>query len=60
VDGIVESPCIRVCALDDDDVCLGCFRDLAEICAWGTAGNDERRRILQAAAARRAAAQQRA
>jgi predicted Fe-S protein YdhL (DUF1289 family) len=39
----VASPCIRLCTLDDQDVCLGCFRSMAEICAWSRASNDERR-----------------
>jgi predicted Fe-S protein YdhL (DUF1289 family) len=44
----VESPCIRLCTLDDDDICVGCFRSMAEICAWGSAADDERRQILAA------------
>ncbi|HKJ52033.1 MAG TPA: DUF1289 domain-containing protein [Gammaproteobacteria bacterium] len=50
----VGSPCIRHCTLDDDDICLGCFRSIEDICAWGGADDDERRRILERAAARRA------
>lgn len=49
----VESPCVRKCTLDGDDVCVGCFRSIDEICAWGGAGNERRREILQSAAARR-------
>ena len=49
----VASPCIRHCTLDDEDICLGCFRSIDEICAWGGADDDERRRILDCAAARR-------
>jgi predicted Fe-S protein YdhL (DUF1289 family) len=56
----VESPCIRLCTLDDDDVCLGCFRSLAEICAWGTASNDQRRQVLIACELRQTASRQRA
>jgi len=48
----VASPCVRTCCLDDDDVCIGCGRALAEIVAWGTAGDDERRAILERARAR--------
>jgi predicted Fe-S protein YdhL (DUF1289 family) len=51
----VESPCVRLCTLDDNDICLGCYRSIDEICAWGGAGNDERRQILQAANKRRSA-----
>ena len=49
----VESPCIDLCTLDDDDICVGCFRSIAEICAWGDAVEEQRRLILQAAAGRR-------
>jgi len=49
----VESPCVRKCTLDNDDICIGCFRSIDEICAWGGAGNEQRREILQKAAARR-------
>ncbi len=49
----VESPCVRKCTLDVDDICVGCFRSIDEICAWGGAGNDQRHEILQSAATRR-------
>lgn len=49
----IESPCINVCTLGEDDVCLGCYRDIGEICAWGSADNAERRQIVAAANRRR-------
>ena len=49
----VASPCVRKCTLDRDDVCVGCFRSIDEICAWGGADDERRRAILQNAAARR-------
>jgi hypothetical protein len=45
----VDSPCRRQCCLDDQDVCLGCGRTLAEILEWGKADNGRRRQICQAA-----------
>ncbi|MGZ8185918.1 MAG: DUF1289 domain-containing protein [Methylobacter sp.] len=27
----IASPCIRNCCLNNDDICLGCFRSLHEI-----------------------------
>ncbi|WP_252273637.1 DUF1289 domain-containing protein [Pseudomonas subflava] len=45
----VESPCRRQCCLDDEDVCLGCGRTLAEILEWGRADGERRRVICQAA-----------
>jgi predicted Fe-S protein YdhL (DUF1289 family) len=58
--GPVESPCIRLCTLDDQDVCLGCFRSMAEICAWSTTSNNQRQQVLIAGELRRAASRQRA
>jgi hypothetical protein len=49
----VASPCVRKCTLDQDDICVGCFRSIDEICAWGGAGEEQRRDILQQAASRR-------
>ena len=28
------SPCISRCSLDQEDVCIGCFRHVSEIRAW--------------------------
>jgi len=49
----VKSPCIRNCCLDTHDICLGCYRSLTEICAWGEAGATERQEILRNAAQRK-------
>jgi predicted Fe-S protein YdhL (DUF1289 family) len=43
----VASPCVRNCCLDDDDVCLGCFRTLKEICGWSASSDEERLEILE-------------
>jgi predicted Fe-S protein YdhL (DUF1289 family) len=42
----VASPCVQVCALDDDDICIGCQRTAAEITRWGRMDNTERRQVL--------------
>lgn len=44
---IVISPCVGVCALDDDDVCIGCFRSGHEISRWGYLDNQGKRDILR-------------
>ena len=49
---IVASPCVRNCCLDHDDLCLGCFRTLDEILAWGASATPEREAILASATAR--------
>ncbi|AIS19667.1 DUF1289 domain-containing protein [Pseudomonas rhizosphaerae] len=43
----VKSPCISVCALDDQDVCTGCQRTAVEITQWGRMSDDERRAVLR-------------
>lgn len=53
--GPPDSPCIRMCCLDDSDTCLGCGRLLAEILRWHRADDDDKRAILALAAARREA-----
>ena len=42
----VASPCVNICALDDDDVCSGCQRTVAEITRWSRMTNVERREVL--------------
>jgi predicted Fe-S protein YdhL (DUF1289 family) len=40
------SPCIRVCCLDDHDICLGCFRSLTEIKRWTQVDEATRQNFL--------------
>lgn len=42
----VESPCIRNCCLDDNDICLGCFRHLDEITTWQQLDNSGKTAVL--------------
>lgn len=39
----LPNPCVRNCCLDDNDVCLGCGRDLETIKRWRTLSEGERR-----------------
>ncbi len=55
IDTVVDSPCIRNCCLDDDLICLGCFRSLEEIQEWTVATAHRRRIILRNAEHRKAA-----
>lgn len=48
----VPSPCICVCALDDNDVCIGCSRTGQEIIQWGKMNSDERKDVLKKVAQR--------
>jgi predicted Fe-S protein YdhL (DUF1289 family) len=42
----IPSPCVRRCCLDENDVCLGCHRSMAEIMRWNEADDAERHEIL--------------
>jgi len=48
----VPSPCINVCVLDGDKVCVGCGRHIDEIVAWGSAAPAEKLQIVIAARGR--------
>ena len=52
VEDPLASPCVRNCCLDEENVCMGCGRSLAEIVRWGNASDDEKRAILAASRAR--------
>jgi predicted Fe-S protein YdhL (DUF1289 family) len=41
------SPCIDVCRLDDQGLCVGCRRSLDEIAEWSRASEARRREILR-------------
>ncbi len=49
---LIASPCISICALDAEDICVGCYRSGQEITRWSVADNTERRAILASAAER--------
>jgi uncharacterized protein len=43
----VDSPCTKVCVMDEDDrYCLGCKRTLGEIARWGEMSDAERAEIM--------------
>jgi len=43
---LIKSPCIRNCCLNEQDICLGCFRSLEEIKSWTLVDNTEKLLIL--------------
>lgn len=52
----VPSPCISVCILDPGrDMCIGCYRNRAEIGEWALADDERRFEIVETAEARRIA-----
>jgi predicted Fe-S protein YdhL (DUF1289 family) len=49
------SPCVSVCALDERDICMGCYRSASEITDWFMATADEKRAIMKRVEERRRA-----
>jgi predicted Fe-S protein YdhL (DUF1289 family) len=44
-----QSPCIAICALDENDICVGCFRTAVEITDWFMANAEQKRDVLRLA-----------
>jgi len=40
------SPCISLCALNDEGFCIGCYRDGNEIRLWNTYSDNQKRQVL--------------
>jgi len=49
----MNSPCVRNCCLNDNDVCLGCFRTLEEIREWSGLDNEQQAQVIQRSQLRR-------
>lgn len=50
----IQSPCIRNCCLDENDICMGCFRHIDEIMQWHTADAAVKNKIQKKAEQRKA------
>ena len=40
------SPCVSICTLDDENVCVGCHRTLDEITHWSTYTKEKQWEII--------------
>lgn len=49
---MVQSPCVKICELNAQGVCIGCGRDRAEIGDWTQMSDAQKRETNQRAAAR--------
>lgn len=43
----VPSPCVDICALDEQDVCIGCYRHGKEISYWTDYSNAQKQMVLE-------------
>ena len=51
---MIQSPCVAKCGLNEEDICMGCYRHIDEIVAWGKADDDYKADVLQKLAPRKA------
>ena len=47
VDKEIPSPCVSICALNADDICVGCYRTGDEITRWWGMEKSEKLQILE-------------
>lgn len=52
LDRTLDSPCISVCALDENDLCIGCQRSAKEIARWSAMTAEQKRHVLSLVAER--------
>ena len=43
----VRSPCVNICALDEQDICIGCYRSGEEITRWGSYSEQEKQQVMR-------------
>jgi len=49
----INKPCIRKCCLNEDEVCLGCFRTFNDMLVWNKASNQDKKEMLEKAEMRK-------
>ncbi len=54
----VEVPCIRKCCLNDEDICLGCFRTFEDMKVWRSLTREEKVTVLHLAKKRESEAKE--
>lgn len=43
----IPSPCVGICAPDENDICMGCLRSTDEITRWWDMSETEKRQLLE-------------
>jgi len=49
----IEKPCIRQCCLNEEDVCVGCFRTFEDMRKWHKVSDEEKNEMLRLASVRK-------
>lgn len=42
----INKPCIRKCCLNEDEICLGCFRTFNDMLTWNKASIQDKKEML--------------
>ncbi|MGJ0396131.1 MAG: DUF1289 domain-containing protein [Methylocystis sp.] len=50
---MIDSPCVKICELDRDDVCVGCGRTRAEIAGWTSMSEPQKAKVVELADGRK-------
>lgn len=50
--GYVKSPCINICRLNENQICIGCYRTIKEIAEWTKYTDMEKQNIINLLASR--------
>lgn len=49
----INKPCIKQCCLNEEDICLGCFRSFDDMLRWNKASIEEKKEMLKIAETRK-------
>ena len=44
----IKSPCIRICALNEEAVCVGCGMSVRDLRVWRSVDDQEKEKIIRA------------
>lgn len=47
--GIIPSPCVSICSMNEEDLCVGCHRTSREIREWMLMEDAERSEVIEVA-----------
>ena len=49
----IHKPCIRRCSLNEEEICLGCFRTFGDMLQWNKASIEEKQEMMDLAEQRK-------
>ncbi|MEH6550935.1 MAG: DUF1289 domain-containing protein [Pseudomonadales bacterium] len=48
-----QSPCVSICVLNEEDICVGCYRSSDEIIRWSGCTDEQKTEVLSNSQQRR-------